>query len=91
MKYDEIYKILPEDIGDKIKEFLMNDIVQEIRIKIGKPVILNLSFEEKLLDYIPTKEDLRYMIAKISNYSLYAFEEEIKQGYITLKEVTELD
>ncbi|WP_304681167.1 stage III sporulation protein AA, partial [uncultured Clostridium sp.] len=85
MKYDEIYKILPEDIGDKIKEFLMNDIVQEIRIKIGKPVILNLSFEEKLLDYIPTKEDLRYMIAKISNYSLYAFEEEIKQGYITLK------
>ena len=57
MKYDEMYKILPEDIGDKIKEFLMNDIVQEIRIKIGKPVILNLSFEEKLLDYIPTKED----------------------------------
>ncbi len=40
MKYDEIYKILPEDIGDKIKEFLMNDIVQEIRIKIGIPHIL---------------------------------------------------
>ena len=85
MRYDEIYKILPETIGNSIKEFLMADGIQEIRIKVGKPIILNLSFEEKVLDYFPTREDLRYMITKISNYSLYAFEEEIKQGYITLK------
>ena len=85
MRYDEIYKILPETIGNSIKEFLMADGIQEIRIKVGKPIILNLAFEEKVLDYIPTREDLRHLITKISNYSLYAFEEEIKQGYITLK------
>lgn len=85
MNYDEIYKILPEAIRNSIKQFLMEDKIQEIRIKVGKPIILNLAFEEKVLDYIPTKEDLRYLITKISNYSLYAFEEEIKQGYITLK------
>ena len=85
MNYDEIYKILPEVIGNNIRQFFMEDKIEEIRIKVGKPIILNLSFEEKVLDYIPTREDLRYLIAKISNYSLYAFEEEIKQGYITLK------
>lgn len=85
MNYDEIYKILPEAIGNSIKQFLMEDKIQEIRIKVGKPIILNLTFEEKVLDYTTTKEDLRYLITKISNYSLYAFEEEIKQGYITLK------
>lgn len=85
MNYDEIYKILPVTIGNSIKQFLMEDKIQEIRIKVGKPIILNLAFEEKVLDYIPTREDLRYLITKISNYSLYAFEEEIKQGYITLK------
>lgn len=85
MNYDEIYKILPETIGNSIKQFLMEDKIQEIRIKVGKPIILNLAFEEKVLDYIPTREDLRYLMIKISNYSLYAFEEEIKQGYITLK------
>ena len=85
MNYDEIYKILPGTIGNSIKQFLMEDKIQEIRIKVGKPIILNLAFEEKVLDYIPTREDLRYLITKISNYSLYAFEEEIKQGYITLK------
>lgn len=85
MNYDGIYKILPEVIGNSIKQFLVEDKIQEIRIKVGKPIILNLAFEEKVLDYIPTREDLRYLITKISNYSLYAFEEEIKQGYITLK------
>ena len=85
MEYDEIYKILPKEISNIVKQYLQEDAVQEIRIKSGKPVILNLSYGEKVLDYRPTSEDLKFMMAKVSNYSLYAFEEEIKQGYITLK------
>ena len=85
MKYDEVYKILPLAISNNIEKYLLDDEIQEIRIKIGKPIILNLSMCEKILDYRVTSDDLKYMISKISNYSLYAFEEEIKQGYITLK------
>lgn len=85
MEYDEIYKILPKEISNIVKQYLQEYAVQEIRIKSGKPVILNLSYGEKVLDYRTTSEDLKFMMAKVSNYSLYAFEEEIKQGYITLK------
>lgn len=85
MEYDEICKILPKEISNIVKQYLQEDAVQEIRIKSGKPVILNLSYGEKVLDYRTTSEDLKFMMAKVSNYSLYAFEEEIKQGYITLK------
>lgn len=85
MKYDEVYKILPSTISNNIEKYLLDDVIQEIRIKIGKPIILNLSIGEKVLDYRVTTDDLKYMMTKISNYSLYAFEEEIKQGYITLK------
>lgn len=85
MEYDEIYKILPKEISNIVKQYLQEDAVQEIRIKSGKPIILNLSYGEKVLDYRTTSEDLKFMMAKVSNYSLYAFEEEIKQGYITLK------
>lgn len=85
MKYYEVYKILPSTISNIIEKYLLDDLIQEIRIKIGKPIILNLSMGEKVLDYRVTNDDLKYMISKISNYSLYAFEEEIKQGYITLK------
>ena len=85
MKYDEICKILPKEIGDVVNKYLNDDVIQEIRIKVGKPIILNLSYGEKILEYKTKVEDLKFMMAKISNYSLYAFEEEIKQGYITLK------
>ena len=78
-------KYFPKEIGDVVNKYLNDDVIQEIRIKVGKPIILNLSYGEKVLDYRTTSEDLKFMMAKVSNYSLYAFEEEIKQGYITLK------
>ena len=82
---DEIYKVLPLKISDEIKKHSVIDLLQEIRVKIDRPIILNCNDGEIILDYCATREDLKNMISKISNYSLYAFEEEIKQGYITLK------
>lgn len=85
MKYDEISKILPIGINNLVNKYLNDDVIQEIRIKVGRPLMLNLSYGEKILEYNTNIEDLKFIMAKISNYSLYAFEEEIKQGYITLK------
>ena len=85
MKYEEISKILPIGINNLVNKYLNDDVIQEIRIKVGRPLMLNLSYGEKILEYNTNIEDLKFIMAKISNYSLYAFEEEIKQGYITLK------
>lgn len=84
-KEEEVLKILPIKLNSIVKEFLSQEGIQEIRVKIGKPVILYSHMGERILEYIPTEDDIKYMMIKISNYSLYAFEEEIKQGYITLK------
>lgn len=85
MKEEEVLKVLPGKLINQIKENGSLIDLQEIRIKIGKPVILYSQRGEKILDYLPTEEDMKYSMMKIANYSLYAFEEEIKQGYITLK------
>lgn len=61
------------------------DKLQEIRIKINKPIIMIANNKEIILDYLPSIEDVKNILQKISNYSLYAFEEEIKQGFITIK------
>lgn len=82
---DEIIRILPEKIGNEIKNFIREGNIQEIRIKVGKPIILILSNEERILDCITTNDEVKGILVKISNYSLYAYEEEIKQGYITIK------
>ena len=63
MKYDEICKILPKEIGDVVNKYLNDDVIQEIRIKVGKPIILNLSYGEKILEYKTKVEDLKFMMA----------------------------
>lgn len=82
---DEVIKILPEKISSEIRNFIREGNIQEIRIKVGKPIILTLSNEERILDYVTTSDEVKGILVKISNYSLYAYEEEIKQGYITIK------
>lgn len=85
LRYEEIMKVLPQDISRLIKNILLEKQVQEIRIKINKPVIIYLAENEILLPYIVKEEEMKQILVKISNYSLYAYEEEIKQGYITIR------
>lgn len=82
---DEILRVLPLKISNEIKGYFQSDKIQEIRIKVGKPIILNSFKGERILKYTVTSEDIKQILVKISNYSLYAYEEEIKQGYITIK------
>ncbi|SDO85378.1 stage III sporulation protein AA [Clostridium gasigenes] len=82
---DEILKVLPLKISSEIRGYFQSDKIQEIRIKVGKPIILNSFKGERILKYTVTAEDIKQILVKISNYSLYAYEEEIKQGYITIK------
>lgn len=70
--------------------------LQEIRLRINCPLIINYSNREyfvsensKLVNLpsqaiIITKNDIKETMEYISNYSLYAFEEEIRQGFITI-------
>lgn len=83
-RYSSIIEILPETILGNIKHIDMNEL-QEIRIKIGLPLIIEMNRGEKVIDYICKLEDIRVITQRISKYSLYAFEEDIKQGFITIK------
>ena len=82
---DEILKVLPLNISSLIKDILYKKNIQEIRFRSEKPIIINTFEEEIIVPYVSKVEDIKNIITKISNYSLYAYEEEIKQGYITIK------
>jgi stage III sporulation protein AA len=85
MDTKEILDILPQSIKDGLSKFSFENSVQEIRIKANKPVIFVLDGKEIISPKVANAEDLKIIMQKISNYSLYAFEEDIKQGYITIK------
>ena len=82
---DEVLRILPSDILNEVRVYLLMESVQEIRIKVNKPIIIHLSTKEIILNKIATINDIKQILIRVSNYSIYAYEEEIKQGYITIK------
>lgn len=81
----EIFAILPEKINSYLKDKSSLNKLQEVRVKIGKPLSIVLDNNETIFNYVITRDDVKAMIQKISNYSLYAFEEDIRQGYITIQ------
>lgn len=81
----DILDVLPNNI----KSFVMNvknlNDLQEIRLRINKPLILQIGQNEVLSSLAVTNEDVKNTIKRMSNYSIYAIEDELKQGYVTIK------
>lgn len=60
--------------------------VQEIRIRVGQPVLLYINGEEHMLDNRTADAGLvKEILNIISHHSLYAFEDEIRQGFLTIE------
>ena len=84
---EQILNILPAAVRKVLSEYNLDYIkLQEIRLRVAKPVLIIYENEEKQVEALTvTKEQMRECMEYISNYSLYAFEEEMRQGFITIK------
>ncbi|MBP1754971.1 MAG: hypothetical protein H6Q59_1369 [Firmicutes bacterium] len=94
---DELLKILSLKLRTVFGKLSIDfDKLQEIRLRINSPLLIIYNNQEsfvteeaKLVNHpakaiMITKNEIRETMEYISNYSLYAFEEEIKQGFITI-------
>ena len=70
---------------EKIPSHIFDKIV-EIRIRADKPVLIKTSKDilSVKTDCIPSMKDIGIMMEFLSRYSLYAFNEEIKKGFISI-------
>lgn len=80
----EIFRILPDSIKSLIGEENLNK-VQEIRLRVNKPLMLEMGQKERVFNYNVSSEEIDTILKRMSNYSIYAYDEEIKRGYITVK------
>lgn len=94
----QVLQVLPVAIRKRFTE-VFKDLsdVQEIRLRAGRPLIIIYGKCEYFLGinsglthsiekaYYVSASELREAMDYISNYSRYAFEEELRQGYITIQ------
>lgn len=81
----EVLEIFPAHIRAHVKDLTGLETLQELRLKVNKPLMLQMGNNEVITKYIVTVQDIKLILQHISNYSIYAYEEEIKQGYLTIK------
>lgn len=95
---EELLRIFSIRIRSMMAKAALNyEKLQEVRLRINAPIILVYDNQEYFLTpnsrlvkemnevFLVNKNELRETMEYISNYSLYAFEEEIRQGFITIQ------
>ena len=84
----EILSLMPERIQRIIEKSIKNEKeLQEIRIRKRQPLVLQYQGELIVPDcqgQVVTEQEFREILSRISRNSLYAFEEEIRKGYLTI-------
>ncbi|MBO9129699.1 stage III sporulation protein AA [Bacillus sp. 165] len=83
----EILDVLPKEMGAIIQQIpsSLKERMEEIRIRIHRPLECVISGKPQFLQYTATSEDGIYLLNKLSQYSIYTMEEELKRGYVTLR------
>ena len=86
MKCKQILNILPIEVKNAInKECVDFNHLQEIRLRVGYPIILFYKNKEQILPIKGTERFVQETLDYASNYSLYAYENELRQGFITIE------
>ncbi|MFC6332390.1 stage III sporulation protein AA [Paenibacillus septentrionalis] len=95
---EHIVHILPYELKSIVYQLSQDikDSLEEIRIRENRPLEISHrgsfhyvteqggAVHDSRQAYHPTQEQCRKLLERITNYSLYAMEEELRRGYITI-------
>ncbi|MCI9428236.1 MAG: stage III sporulation protein AA [Eubacterium sp.] len=82
----EILHIMPMRLrGELTKSLKYETGIEEIRVRIGRPLEIRFRAKSFFLEEPVTAADIEEMLTFISRYSIYAYEDEIRQGYLTIE------
>ena len=86
MNYKDILRYFPDNIRKILENEINNNLViEEIRIRNSKPIILKLNNSEKIINYIVQTEDVLNILQSICENSIYSYQNQICEGFITIK------
>ena len=62
-----------------------NDNLEEIRIRVNRPIILKFNLVEKIMNYYITEDEILNILQLICENSIYSYQSQIAEGFITIK------
>ena len=82
-----IFSFLPKKISEQLQHMPPSklNMIEEIRIRIGRPIEISAGGSYELLPLIVAEEEASQLLNRITQFSMYTMEEELKRGYITIE------
>ena len=86
----EIVKFFPMNLSNIIYNTIISnnkirDELQEIRIRVERPLILKLRDSEMIVEYKITQNEILQIVEKLCENSIYAYKKQLCEGYITIR------
>lgn len=87
---DEILRYFPNKIYQIFSNLLQENLqianeLQEIRIRVDKPIILKLREKDIILQYNILQTEILQIVERLCENSIYAYKNQICEGFITIK------
>ncbi|MCD7814665.1 MAG: stage III sporulation protein AA [Lachnospiraceae bacterium] len=97
MQFESVCRLLAAPLARVFADCALDiEKLQEIRLRVGRPLLVRYDGQEYALGTSGklsantaagcriTEEDLKETLECVSGYSLYAFDEEVRQGFLTV-------
>ncbi len=89
-KIEGILKYFPTNIYNILLYTLeqnsqIEENIQEIRIRVGRPILLKLRQADILIEYVVTQTEVLQTLERLCENSIYAYKNQICAGFITVK------
>lgn len=85
----DIFNFFSKNISPNLKETIKTEddmlFLEEIRIRNNQNIILKFNDKEKIIDYTVNQRDILETLQNICENSIYSYQKEICEGYITIK------
>lgn len=91
MLISNLFMYFPEEISEILENYFKDDFeeknkqIEEIRLRAEKPLILKFNKKEVAFKINVTQEMLLRTLQQVCDNSIYSFQNQIKEGFITVK------
>ncbi len=91
MLNSNIIKYFPDEISQIINEYFMQDeeeknkAIEEIRLRVDRPIQLKFNKFEKILQKNVSQESILRTIQYVCDNSIYSYQNQICEGFITVR------
>lgn len=91
MLVSDILNYFSEELSNILFEYLKTETeeklktIEEIRLRVGQPLILKFNKREEIFKYNILQEDILKTMQKVCDNSIYSFQNQISEGFITVK------